>query len=244
MEAPQRGLNKLENWAIISDMKFNKGKFAWDGVTLDDRTDLGNEMLESSATERGLGVLINGKLNLSQQCPDPLTNGNGYFLMVCLFKIHFAWKKLKENTIKTGALMKSIFTKSSCHVQNRQEIIWKWRRGLVVWEEYREIVLEAMDKVIEAKGQLELSLARDIRDNKKGFHSSTKRSTESYTWVMAIPANTYRLGREMIESNPVEKDLGVMVDEKLNMTQQRALTEKKANKSWAASEGVDPEDQR
>ena len=54
------------------------------------------------------------------------------------------------------------------------------------------------------------------------------------------PMHQYRLGADLLESSSVEMDLGVLVDDRLTMSQQCALAAKKDNESWGASRGVWP----
>jgi len=55
-----------------------------------------------------------------------------------------------------------------------EELRWKrkvhgmWKEGQATWEEYRNVVKVCRDATRKAEVHLELNLARDVKDNKKG----------------------------------------------------------------------------
>ncbi|GAB0195006.1 mitochondrial enolase superfamily member 1 [Grus japonensis] len=107
----------------------------------------------------------------------------------------------------------------------------KWRtvtsgvpQGLVLGPALFNIFVGDMDSGIKC------TLSKFADDTKLCGVVDTLEGRDAIQRDLDSPKHNYRLGEEWIESSPEEKDLGVLIDEKLSMSQQCVLAAQKANR--------------
>ena len=79
----------------------------------------------------------------------------------------------------------------------------KWKQGCVGWEEYRAVVHVCRDRIRKANAQVELNLARDVKDNKKGFYRYIGRRRQAKESVPPLMKGNGELASPDIEKAEV-----------------------------------------
>jgi len=104
--------------------------------------------------------------------------GSGVQKSWSLFKHHFLHAQdrcipLRKKSSKGGRRQVWMSKKLLAELRRKGKVYEMWKEGQATWEEYRNVGKACRDATRKAKAHLELSLARDVRNNKKNLFTYT-----------------------------------------------------------------------